>query len=390
MSHVALLIPGLDRVGGAERQVMLLAKGLCRRGWRVSVVALSGSGGPAAGVLTDAGVSFLSLKMRKGLADPRGWIRFQRWLRRERPDVVHAHLPHAAWFARWSRLAASIPVLPAEPIPVLIDTLHSTATGGVGRWIGYRLSRGLPDCVTAVSQAAAESHIQAGMARRERTQVLPNGIDVDAWRPENRVRSTVRRELGLNDGFLWLAAGRLEPVKDYSTLLQAMTGMPAPARLLIAGCGSLKTELAALSARLGLEGRVRFLGFLPDLRRLMQAADGFVLSSLWEGLPMSLLEAAACGLPVVATDVPGTHEAVADGVTGRLIPGGDPAALSAAMAAMMRLPVAECRAIGDRARLRVTERFGLESVLDRWERLYREAAKKPVLEHFRQECLQGK
>ncbi|HMD76301.1 MAG TPA: glycosyltransferase, partial [Terracidiphilus sp.] len=106
MNHVALVIPGLDRIGGAERQVILLAKGLRRRGWRVSVVALSGAGGDVAAELIASGAVFLSLGMRKGLADPRGWIRFNGWLRRESPDVVHAHLPHAAWLARWSRLAA--------------------------------------------------------------------------------------------------------------------------------------------------------------------------------------------------------------------------------------------------------------------------------------------
>jgi len=101
MSHAAMMIPGLDRVGGAEQQAISLAKGLRQRGWRVSVVALSGTGGAAATELEDAGVRFLSLEMRKGLADPRGWLRFQRWLWREQPDVLHAHLPHAAWLARW-------------------------------------------------------------------------------------------------------------------------------------------------------------------------------------------------------------------------------------------------------------------------------------------------
>ena len=132
MSHVALIIPGLDRIGGAERQVILLAKGLRRRGWKVSVVALSGSGGDAAAELTAAGVEFVGLRMRKGLADPRGWFRFHRWIRRYSPDVVHAHLPHAAWFARWSRLAA--------PVRVVVDTVHSYSTGGIGRKLGYRWS----------------------------------------------------------------------------------------------------------------------------------------------------------------------------------------------------------------------------------------------------------
>jgi glycosyltransferase involved in cell wall biosynthesis len=362
LSYVALVIPGLDRIGGAERQVILLAKGLRRRGWRVSVVALSGNGGDAAVELIAAGAGFLTLQMRKGLADPRGWIRFNRWLRRESPDVVHAHLPHAAWLARWSRLAA--------PARVVVDTLHSCSTGTVGRRLGYRWSGWLADQVTAVSHAAAVAHRSAAMVGESKLTVLPNGVDADAWRPDASVRTAVRQELGLDEEFLWLAAGRLEPVKDYPTLLAAMVTLPEPASLLIAGSGLLQSELLRLSAQLGMERRIRFLGFEPDLRRWMQAADGFVLSSRCEGLPMGLLEAAACALPAVATEVPGTPEVLIDGQTGWLTPAGDSTALGESMSRMMRTPPEQRRARGDRARQLVIERFSLEAVLDRWEALY--------------------
>ena len=302
--------------------------------------------------------------MRKGLADPRGWIRFNRWLRRESPDVVHAHLPHAAWLARWSRLAA--------PVRVVVDTLHSSSTGTLGRRLGYRWSGWLPDRVIAVSRAVAEAHRSAAMAGEDKLTVLPNGVDVGAWRPDAAIRIAVRRELGLHEEFLWFAAGRLDPVKDYPTLLRAMVEVPGHARLVIAGSGPAQTELLRLSAQLGLERRVRFLGFELDVRRWMQAADGFVLSSRWEGLPMGLLEAAACALPAVATDVPGTREVIADGQTGSLAPAGNATALGAAMARLMRTPAEEREAMGERARQRVIERFSLELVLDRWEALYAE------------------
>ena len=364
MNHVALVIPGLDRIGGAERQVILLAKGLRRRGWRVSFVALSGAGGDAAAELIASGAAFLSLEMRKGLADPRGWIRFNRWLRRESPDVVHAHLPHAAWLARWSRLAA--------PARVVVDTLHSSSTGALGRRLGYRWSGWLSDRVTAVSSAVAEAYLSAAMAGEDKLTVLPNGVDTEAWRPDAAVRGDVHRKLGHHDEFLWFAAGRLDPVKDYSTLLRAMVEVPERARLVIAGGGPLQTDLLQLSAQLGLERRVRFLGFEPDVRRWMQAADGFVLSSRWEGLPMGLLEAAACALPAVSTDVPGTREVIVDGQTGWLTPAGNAAVLGAAMTRMMQIPAEERKAMGERARQRVIERFSLELVLYRWEALYGE------------------
>jgi glycosyltransferase involved in cell wall biosynthesis len=373
LNHVALVIPGLDRIGGAERQVILLAKGLHRRSWKVSVVALSGAGGDAAAELTAAGIGFLTLRMRKGLADPRGWIRFHRWIRYQSPDVMHAHLPHAAWLARWSRLAA--------PVRVVVDTLHTSSTGTNGRKLGYRWSGWLADRVTAVSQAAADAHLSCSMVSRNKLIVLPNGVDGDVWRPDPSVRKAVRLELGLEQEFLWLAAGRLEPVKDYPTLLAAMTQIPEPAQLLIAGAGPLQRELIQLAAKLRLEDRVRFLGFEPNITRWMQAADGFVLSSRWEGLPMGLLEAAACGLPAMATCVPGTPEVILDGETGWLTPAGDSAALAELMTRMVRLPLHERRAMGERARQFVMERFSLDAVLDRWEELYArllESNPKPV------------
>jgi glycosyltransferase involved in cell wall biosynthesis len=362
MNHVALVIPGLDRIGGAERQVVLLAKGLRRRGWKVSVVVLSGAGGDAAAELLAAGVGFLTLRMRKGLADPRGWIRFNRWLTHEAPDVVHAHLPHAAWLARWSRLAA--------PVRVVIDTLHSSSTGTLGRKMGYRWSGWLADRVTAVSHAAAFAHLSSAMVSPSKLIVLPNGVDLSVYRSDPTVRRSVRMDLGIDHEFIWLAAGRLEPLKDYATMLRAMSLVPDPAKLLIAGAGPLQSELTELAAKLGQEGRVRFLGFVPNIQSWMQAADGFVLSSRWEGLPMGLLEAGACGLAAVATCVPGTPEVIVDGQTGWLTPPGDAIALGESMTRLMLHPAQEQRAMGERARQYVTERFSLDSVLDRWEELY--------------------
>jgi glycosyltransferase involved in cell wall biosynthesis len=362
MSHVALVIPGLDRIGGAERQVILLAKRLRQRDWKVSVVALSGSGGDAAAELLAAEVGFTTLRMRKGLADPRGWIRFHHWIRCESPDVIHAHLPHAAWLARWSRLAA--------PVRVAVDTLHSSSTGTMGRRLGYRWSGWLADRVTAVSRAAAVAHLSCSMVNQSKLIVLPNGVDGNVWRSDPQVRKAARLELGLAREFLWLAVGRLEPVKDYPTLLAAMTQVPEPSRLVIAGAGPLQNELIQQAQILGLEHRVRFLGFAPDIQRWRQAADGFVLSSRWEGLPMGLLEAAACGLPAVATCVPGTPEVILDGQTGWLTPAGDSNALGEFMTRMVRLPPPERSAMGECARRLVMERFSLDAVLDRWEALY--------------------
>jgi len=363
--HVSLMIPALDRTGSAERQVVLLAGGLCRRGWQVTVVALSGKDdGVAAHELRAAGAGILSLGMSRSIANPRGWFRFILWLRRARPDVVHAHLAQAAWLARGSRLFA--------PVPIVIDTLHSAPAAALWKRLGYRLSRWLPDRITAVSESVAESHATARAVSWKNLTVLHNGIDLDEWRPDDRMRTAVREEMGTDDQFLWVTVGRLEMVKDYPTLLRAMAALPRSARLVIAGAGPLRENLSWLAANLGLAGRVRFLGNDPNVKRWFQAADGFVLASRWEGLPMSLLEAAACELPAAATDVPGIREVIKDGETGMLAPVMDVAALACAMTAIMQASAEDRRAMGARARLRVTERFSLESAIDGWEKLYQE------------------
>jgi glycosyltransferase involved in cell wall biosynthesis len=363
MSFAALMIPTIDRIGGAERHVLELAAGLRRRGWNVTVVALAGTGGETAAALERNGIGYLSLEMRKGLADPRGWLRLIAWLRRAKPDIVHAHL-HAAWIARISRLLAHS--------PVVVDTIHSASTGGWWRKYFYSLTRSLPERVVAVSFAAAAAHVSADMVDPQRLIVIHNGVDIETWRPDVRNRETLRRDLGFGDEFVWLAAARLEPVKDFPTMLRAFGNVSGPARLVIAGAGAPQRELELMAERIGVAGKVRFLGFVPDVKRLMQAADGFILTSRMEGLPMAVLEANACELPSVATRVPGTCEAIEDGVTGWLAEPADHAGLAEAMNRLMALPREQRRSMGARARQRVVERFSLEAALDRHEVLYRD------------------
>lgn len=362
MKHVAFVIPGIDRIGGAERQAILLAGGLVRRGWRVSLIALSGEGGDARRELEALGVNFVSLGMRKGLADPRGWLRMRRWLHRNTPDGLHAHLPHGAWMARLARLLA--------PVPIVVDTMHTASTGSIARRLLYRLTARLTDCVTAVSPPVANACISARMIPAARMAIIPNGIDTERWRPDAEAGACLRARMRIQDRFVWLAAGRLEPVKDYDTLLEAFAGLPQAAHLVIAGTGSLESELRERCRRLAIDSRVLFLGFTRDVMDWMQAADAFALTSRWEGLPMCLLEAGACALPSVATDVAGSGEIVIDGETGFLCRPGDAESVRRAMNRLMQMAPTTRLSMSINARRRIEQQFGLESVLDRWEQLY--------------------
>lgn len=362
MKHVAMLIPTIDRIGGAERQVILLAHGLTRRNWHVTVVTLAGTGGEAATELRRNGIGYFSLQMRKGLADLRGWFFFHIWLRKEQPDVLHAHLPHAAWFARWSHVIARH--------HAVVDTIHTCTTGTAGRRFGYRISDRFTSLVTAVSASVAERYTREQMVAPSHLRIIPNGIDTDEWRPDAEARSRVRKELGIKNEFVWLAVGRIDPVKDHATLLRAFEQLERTSHLLIAGTGPFEGAMRQFAIDLGIEHRVHFLGFRKDIARVMQAADGFVQTSLWEGLPMAILEASACTRPIVATDVPGIRDAVVHCSTGLLTQVREPRAVANAMQLIMCAPEATRRAMGLAGRRLVVENFSLSSALDQWEELY--------------------
>ena len=364
MRHVAFLIPTIDRLGGAEQQVISLAVGLAQRNWKSTVIALSGTGGDAADKLRAADVGYFSLEMRKGLVDPRGWVRLYCWISKNQPEVIHAHLPHAVLMGRWSRICS--------PVRALLDTVHSPATGGVIRQFGYRISNALPDVVTAVSHAAAEAWLVTNAIDEKNLVIIPNGVELDRFKPDDGVRAAVRRQLGFSDEFLWIAVGRLDPVKDHVTMLRAFSMLPSNARLIVAGDGPLRGRLNACVNELGLQKRVRFLGFEPDVLRWLCAGDGFVLCSRWEGMPVALLEACACELPSVVTAIAGVREVVPDSQSAFSVPVGNPDALAASMRHMMSLTISERRELGRCARSFVAKGFSLDAVLDRWEAVYAE------------------
>jgi glycosyltransferase involved in cell wall biosynthesis len=368
MMHVAYLIPSLERMAGAENQLLLLAAGLHRRGWKVSVIVQAGSGGSARAWLREQGIEFISLRMRHSLLDPLGWLRFMLWMRRNRPALLHAHLPHATWMARWSRLFCRQ--------SIVLETLHTAALGPWKRRLAYRLSNRASSCTTAVSPAVAEAFRGNHLIPAEKLRIVPNGIDCQRWRPAPEARSEARARMHLAPSdFLWAASGRLEAVKDFSTLLHAFRLLPSTAHLVLLGAGPLCEQLHREVRESGLSERVTLPGFVEDPAKWLHAADAFVLSSLWEGLPMVLLEAAALALPMVSTRVAGAEEIVLEGETGFLVPVHESTALSQAMLRMMALSAEERNRMGPAARLHVESRFSIATVLDQWEELYQRLKK---------------
>jgi glycosyltransferase involved in cell wall biosynthesis len=235
------------------------------------------------------------------------------------------------------------------------------------------LTDGLADITTAVSEAAGERYARVKAVSRKRLMVIPNGIPEEAYTPNQVVRLRERRNLNLRDEFAWLAVGRLEKVKDYATMLRAFpVALEADVAqvLVIAGAGSQRPHLDALAEELGITPYVRFLGVRADIPQLMQAADGLVLSSVFEGMPLVMLEAGASGLPMVATRVGGNSEVLPPEQRMLLVPPRRPRELGLAMQRLACLSDAEGRAMGEAAREFVLSRFGMDAILDQWEELY--------------------
>jgi glycosyltransferase involved in cell wall biosynthesis len=360
MTRVTLLTTNLAQ-GGAEIQVAALARLLHERGWEIRVISLlkpsaleeelKEEGIPVYSL--DAGVSRVALGRLVPL------------LNRLRPQILHAHMFHANVAARLIRLLC--------PAPVVISTIHSWAETGrnlrtvrTRDWV-YRITNPLVDRIVCVSEAVARRHITARAVSAQRVCVIPNGVDTSRFRPDLVRRERTRAALGLGNEFVWLAAGRLMWKKNYPLMLNAAARVPE-CRLLIAGGGPDELELKNLAARLGVHAR--FLGPRNDMPDLMNACDGFVLSSAVEGLPLVLLEAAASGLPQVAVRVGGVEEILLSERTGFLVEPADPEALAMGMARLAALPAAERAAFSNAARAHALSQFDLQTVAARWEQLY--------------------
>jgi glycosyltransferase involved in cell wall biosynthesis len=352
--------------GGVPQHVLHVAEALTARGWEVEVAGwpalAAGSAERARLEAVGAVVHALPMTSPAGAGGVRAAAALRRLDRARCFDVVHAHSSKAGALAR--------AVLPRRRR--IVYTPHCFAfLAGFGRsralyWAAEQALVPRTGALVACSrwEASATRHRLAGAGRVLR--VVENGVP-SCGSAEPDPRLVALRERGPVIGFL----ARLDPQKDPLLLVEAAALEPFPGTVAIVGSGTLEGAVRASIAARGLGDRVVHIPFEPPVERFLHGFDLLVLPSRWESLPLAVLEAMACGLPVVATDVGGMAEAVLDGSTGRLVPSGDAAALAAAVRSLAADPAA-LRAMGAEARRVADERFSLDRMVDGLEAVYGE------------------
>ena len=369
--RITFLITSLD-YRGAETQLVNLAIQLRTLGWTVQVVSMIP---PLAFTeeLAAADIPVASLGMRKGVPDPRAIWRLAKLLRQWQPQVLHSYAVHANILARVMRLFMRV--------PVLISSVRNIYEGGRWREIAIGLTDPLCDLTTHVCKAGVERYVQVGAVPANKILFMPNSVDPERFLPNRESRERIRRELNLEEKFVWLAVGCIEEQKDYPNMLRAFAQVSRQfpeTLLLICGKGSLQDRVGILAEELERPNQVRFLGLRRDIPEMMNAVDAYLMSSAWEGTPSVLLEASAVGLPIVATDVGGNREVVLDGKSGFLVPSKNSEALAGAMQRLMELPEFERRRMGMVGRGHVVANYSLERCVARWEELYRDQLSKLI------------
>jgi glycosyltransferase involved in cell wall biosynthesis len=353
--------------GGTEQAMLQVLAGLDQRRWQ-SVLCHPPEPGLRL-LVKEAGC--LNVKLRE-VPRPQskpavaGWLlRFVRELRTYRPAVFHAHLNNplackygllAAVLARVPAVIATVQLFVELPLSCFIYAQQRLVATGVDRYL-------------AVSHEVAARLRQTFRIPVRKVDVVHNGTSLA---PLNRPANTALRTAlaGTTGRPIVLTPARLHKQKGHCYLLEAAARIPQ-ALFVFAGDGPERESLEAQARQLGVSDRVVFLGYRQDIPDLLASCDLFVLPSLFEGLPLSILEAMAAGKPVVASAIGGTDEAILHGETGLLVPPADPAALAAAIQTVLSNPLL-ARRLAAAGKARVDREFSVGAMVQRVTQIYEE------------------
>jgi glycosyltransferase involved in cell wall biosynthesis len=359
-------------VYGGEKVLLDLTRGLRERGHHVFVACPSK--GPLPDILEAEGVDVFIIPMRKTY-DFAAIYRLYRILRKYKIDVIHSHGLLVNILSRVASCLANTPVsISTAHLPLNLKSGKQAQNIFEKLMIPYylildTLTSLCNDKIIAVSHAVKRDLVEQGVDSK-RIVVVQNGIDVGLIDPKNR---SVKAELQSKRDYPTIGTiTRLSPQKDIPTFLR-MAGFVIRdfprTQFIIVGDGEKREELKALAQNLGLQNHVKFLGYREDAQDILKSFTIFALSSLWEGLPIVILEAMAAGKPVVATTVDGVIEVVEHGKTGFLVEPQKPELLAKHVVTLVSNPK-QAKSMGRKGRTRIEKFFSIKRVVNTVEQIY--------------------
>lgn len=302
-------------------------------------------------------------------------VKLNRFFKRQNVSIIHSHQYAPLFYAALGRARTRR--------PPIVFTEHGRAYPDYRRSkrvLANRILLTRRDRYVAVGHKVRQALIDNEGLAGSRVEVVYNGRDLERYKPDPTLRASTRRELGIDDGsFVIIQVARLDRLKDHPTAVRAMSMLlrSCPhAKLLLVGEGPERSAVESLIGQLGLQHSVRTFGSRNDVPRLLQAADAFLLSSISEGIPLTLIEAMASGLPCVATDVGGIPEIIDSPSTGLTAPVSNSVLLARHLERLANSVELRSR-IGQAGRQHALNRFGQKQMHDRYRQIYDEIAKKP-------------
>jgi glycosyltransferase involved in cell wall biosynthesis len=357
---VCQIIPTLVQ-GGAEKQMALLATHLDPERFESHVIVLTHSG-PLEDELRSEGVH-VHLIGKSGKADPRAYLRLKRTLKNIAPDVVHTWLFAANSYGRFAAHRAGVPTIIAGER--CVDPWKTRWHFMVDRYLQKYTA-----CIATNTNAVTNFYSQHGLDR-SKFLVIPNAVIPSHEVPLSRAQLFERLRIPPR-GRVVGAIGRLWKQKGYRDLIWSAELLRVAYQdvwFVIVGDGPEMQKLQLIRDQYEAQDAVRFVGHRGDAGQLLSAFDVLWNGSLYEGQSNTILEAMSCGVPVIASDIPGNRDLVIEDQTGYLIPLGDPARLAKTTNNLLRDP-ARLQRLGDHARQLVAVDFSLEKMVRSYEQLY--------------------
>lgn len=355
---------GTLKFGGAEKQVIGLSKNLDKEKFNVIICCLGG-GRSLEEELKGEDIEIVHLHFRRRYFFI-GLYKLIELIRKNKIDIFHAHLFGSGF---WGRIAAVL-----AGVPVIIYTEHGKCLWKKTRHILFeRIANKFSDMVITVSEDIRKLCINRENTPPEKVTYIPNAVDFREFEVSEKVASEKRGELGFKDEDLIIGTvARLNFAKaiDYMLGAFAIVREKLPSsKCLIVGDGELRNDLENCAKELGIEDDTIFLGARNDIPELLSIMDVFVLSSITEGTPVSLLEAVVARVPAVGTDVGGIPEVIEDGVSGILVPPKDKEKLARGIIDLLKDAELKKKVVNN-AYNKVKERFSITSTTKRIEKIY--------------------